>query len=205
MAIIQSNKSDYERKQGILLPKRGVYGAILARYTLPKEYTNTWGTKEKIGFGFVITHDQAYRELPQYAGAFRLAPNTLFYNKKKLTSSNLIEYLYAFTAGKKPKDVLVDEIFDYDDFMGRPVLLLAEPSAADSEGIRYNNVINIDPIDKEMYAAMKPVLSTVTLGKNEKNGTTFVQSPTEATLEPNAAPAPPPVGDDETWPDEVPF
>jgi hypothetical protein len=170
----------------VIVPKRGIYGAFLARYTMPKEYTSKWGTKEKLGFGFVITHDQAYRELPKYADAFRLVPNTLFFDAKKLTSSNLVEYLYALRGGRKTKDEIVSasEIYDYDDFIGRPVLLLAEPGQnPDADGIYYNNILGIDPIDTEMHAAMKPLLAKIEIATNEKSALKYVKSPMGAHAE----------------------
>lgn len=203
MAVIQSNRptgGDYEKRQGVLLPKRGIYGAFLARYTMPKEYTSQWGTKEKLGFGFVITHDQAYRQLPQFADAFKLMPNTLFFDAKKLTSSNLTEYLYAFRGGKRTKpEIVAQDIYDYDDFIGRPVLLLAEPGTKpDAEGFLYNNILGIDPVDTEMYAAMKPVLDSIQIAMNEKTALKYVKSPSGATIEPNGTkPAAEGFGDDD--------
>jgi hypothetical protein len=188
MAVIQSNRpngGDYEKRQGVLLPKRGIYGAFVARYTMPKEYTSQWGTKEKLGFGFVITHDQAYRQLPQFADAFRLMPNTLFFDPKKNTASNLTEYLYAFRGGRKTKAEIVEQdVYDYDDFVGRPVMLLAEPGEKpDAEGFRYNNIIGVDPVDKEMFAAMKPILDSIQIAMNEKTGLKYVKSPSGAYVE----------------------
>lgn len=186
MAIVQSPKAggDFERKQTARLPKEGLYGALLSHYTLPKIYQTRFGDKEQMVFRFVITHDQAYRKLPKNSSAFVKVTNVI--NEK----ANLVAVLYALFGGKRTKDEIVsgDGIYDYDNFIARPLSLLIKPfDTPDKDGIFGNAIKSIMPADEEMKAALKPLYEARVIKTNERTGLHYLASPCEE-YEDTAAP-----------------
>jgi hypothetical protein len=189
VAIIQSKKSEggYDRKQVARIPKNGIYGGMLSRYSLPKDYAGKYGTKEKIALGFVVTHDQAYRQLPAFSGAFCLPANTLYWDESTRKQSSLVGILYALCGGKKTKTEIVEnDVYDYDMFIGRPISLFLEEHPG-RDGLFENRVVGCEPADKDLLAAIKPLYAAKVIMTNEKTGLQYLASPSESYAEEQSA------------------
>lgn len=209
MAIIQSPRvegSDFERLQPVRLAK-GMYGALLSRYSLPKIYPkfNSQETEEKFGLTFVITHDRAGRPLPQNSEGFIMVRNKLYWDGVKMSS--LVGVLYALHGGKKTYDELAqNDVYDYDNFVGRPVMLFVEPAAKpDKHGIIANKITGIQPVDAEMMKAMQPVWKAAKIEKSEKTDRSYLASPKAEFEQAGAAPTPSNTVPDDSELDEIPF
>lgn len=193
MAIIEPPKAggDFERKQVARLPKEGLYGALLSRYTLPKAYQTRYGEKTQMVFRFVVTHDQAYRKLPKNSSAFVKVSYVL--NEK----ANLVAVLYALFGGRKTKDEIVTEAkFDCDALIARPIALILKPyDTPDQDGLYGNAVRSIMPADDEMKAALKPLYDARVVKTHEKSGLHYLASPAEE-YEESAAPQADPIAVD---------
>lgn len=199
MAIIQSPKAEQRPSGGSLpkrtalaVPKKGPYYGFLARYTLPKTRTFTTRggktvTQEEVGFGFVLTHDQAYRQMPHFYDAFASVKNEQGYNAETDWAAKLTNYIFALGYGKKSKAEIVDEVFDYDTFVGRPVGLYIEPNVG-KDGKTYNNITDIQPVDKDAYEAMKDLIAARKFEKNERSGIVRLVSPEAEYEKEEAAP-----------------
>lgn len=195
MAIIQSPKAENKagsasKKQTFIVPKMGPYYGFCSRYNLPKERSfvarGKTITQEEVGFGFVIVLDQAYRQLPHFCDAFASAKNEHGYNPDTQWTAKLTQYIHALCGGKKTHAEIVDDVFDYDTFVGRPVELMIEPSQG-SNGRRYNNVKGISVIDKDGLNALKDLLGKRTFGKTQ-SGLCYLEYPT-AEYEEDAQPS----------------
>lgn len=191
MAVIHTPKAEskqFERKQVVRL-RKGIYGGMLGRYSLPKEYTGKYGTKEKIALGFVVTHDQAYRQLAKFSGAFCLPAHNFFYDPATHKMSNLTGVVYALLGGKKSKEEIVEDgTFDWDMFIGKPVMLFIDPSETpDRDGLYANRVSGIEPADADLKKAIKPLWDAKVIETNEKTGLQYLKSPAEQ-YEDDAAP-----------------
>lgn len=178
MAVVQSPKAggEFERKQVARLPKEGLYGAFLSHYTMPKIYSTRFGEKEQMVFRFVVTHDQAYRKLAKNSSAFVKVTNVIS------EKSNLVAVLYALFGGKRTKDEIAngEGIFDYDNFIARPVSLILKPyDTPDKDGLFGNSVKSIMPADDEMKAALKGLYDTKVIKTNDKTGLHYLASPCE--------------------------
>lgn len=190
MAIISTPKAEgkYERKQVIRL-RKGIYGGMLARYSMPKIYSGKYGEKEKIALGFVVTHDQKYQQLPRLSGAFMLPAHNLFFDPTTRKASNLTGVIYALLGGKKSKEEIVaDGVFDWDMFIAKPVMLFIEPSEVpDRDGLYSNRITGLEPADADLKKAIKPLWDAKVIKTNEKTGLQYLESPSEQ-YEDDAAP-----------------
>lgn len=170
MAVIQARRAEvgdsFERRQVVKLAK-GLYGGMLARYTLPK-MVRKYGSEEeeeKMFLSFVVTHDRANAALPHFSEAFVGVRPTLFYDPVTQSKSNYVAMVYALLGGKVACEQLAPHDpgaapygFDWDKLVGRPTILFLEPSVKpDKNGLFINKVKSIEPPDSGLIAAIKPL------------------------------------------------
>lgn len=185
--LIESRTSEggtFERQQFIRLTRKGIYGGLFARYSAPKIMTYSGEQKEQFGVAFLVTHDQAYRPLPQFTEAFRMVTTSIYHDEKTGKSSMQADLLHALLLGKVSySEIASQTAYDYDDYIGRPVSLMIEPGRApDKSGIYQNRILGFEPIDPEMRAAIKAVWSTRKIERNEK-GIAYLASPVPVTAD----------------------
>ncbi len=206
---IESSETPFERAQVVRLPA-GLYGAMFAWYSIPKEYPKfqSEGTELKFFAGFVVTHDRSNNQLPFFGEAIMGIKPKRYFNAENGMISAYVSFLYALLAGKVPMEQIVamndGELPDLDDLIGRPVLLTIEPNAKpDKHGIYGTRVKKIDPMDAGLWKAIKPLYESKKQVANGRDMTWRLSSPRPATAEEAAAGVPPPIN--EPFDDEPPF
>ena len=206
---IESSETPFERAQIVRLPA-GLYGAMFAWYSLPKEYPKfqSDGTELKFFAGFVLTHDRSNNQLPFFGEAIMGIKPKRYFNAENGMISAYVSFLYALLAGKVPMEKIVamtdGELPDLDELIGRPVLLTTEPNAKpDKHGIYGTRVKKIDPMDAGLWRAIKPLYEARKQIANGRDMTWRLSSPRPATAEEAAAGVPTPINepfDDEETP-----
>lgn len=206
---IESSETPFERAQVVRLPA-GLYGAMFAWYSIPKEYPKfqSEGTELKFFAGFVLTHDRSNNQLPFFGEAIMGIKPKRYFNAENGMISAYVSFLYALLAGKVSMEQIVamndGELPDLDDLIGRPVLLTIEPNAKpDKHGIYGTRVKKIDPMDAGLWKAIKPLYESKKQVANGRDMTWRLSSPRPATAEEAAVGVPPPIN--EPFDDEPPF
>ena len=206
---IESSETPFERAQVVRLPA-GLYGAMFAWYSIPKEYPKfqSEGTELKFFVGFVLTHDRSNNQLPFFGEAIMGIKPKRYFNAENGMISAYVSFLYALLAGKVSMEQIVamndGELPDLDDLIGRPVLLTIEPNAKpDKHGIYGTRVKKIDPMDAGLWKAIKPLYESKKQVANGRDMTWRLSSPRPATAEEAAVGVPPPIN--EPFDDEPPF
>lgn len=179
---VEAGSNDFTPKQAIRLTN-GLYGGMFAWYSLPKMYQKFDGSgqEEKFYVGFVITHDKANKQLKHFSEAMIGIRPKLFYSPDNGMKSSYVALLYALMGGKKSceqiADMDTDDLPDLDEMIGRPVILYIEKSTkADKNGIYSNKIKGLEPADKDLIAAIKPLYNTKKAEKGDK-GTVYLLEP----------------------------
>ena len=203
----------FERKQVVRLAK-GLYGAMLARYTLPKMVRkyNSEEEEQKMFLSFVVTHDRANQQLPHFSEAFVGVRPTLFYDPVAQSKSNYVATLYALLSGKvsceqlAPHDPAMQPYeVDWDTLVGRPVILFIEPATkVDKNGLFVNKVKAIEPVDAGLRVAIKPLWEAKKTDETEA-GLTYLTYPATAYQDDADAAQPSNGSAVEELDDEIPF
>ena len=206
---VESSETPFEHTQTVRLPA-GLYGAMFAWYSLPKEYPKfqSEGTELKFFAGFVLTHDRSNNQLPFFGEAIMGIKPKRYFNAENGMISAYVSFLYALLAGKTQMETIIgmsdSELPDLDELIGRPVLLTVEPNAKpDKRGIYGMRVKKIDPMDSGLWRAMKPLYEARKQVANGRDMTWRLSSPHPATAEEAAAGVPTPIN--EPFDDETPF
>ncbi len=183
---IESSETPFERAQIVRLPA-GLYGAMFAWYSLPKEYPKfqSDGTELKFFAGFVLTHDRSNNQLPFFGEAIMGIKPKRYFNAENGMISAYVSFLYALLAGKVPMEKIVamtdGELPDLDELIGRPVLLTIEPHAKpDKHGTYGAKVKKIDPMDAALWKAIKPLYDAKQEIANGRDQTWRLQVPKPA-------------------------
>jgi hypothetical protein len=193
MAKIAATKSDsgdgYTPKQPTRL-LNGVYGGMFAWYSQVKTYAKfqSTETEERFYVGFVITHDRASRPLPEYSETMMTVRPKLFYSAENGMKSSYVQLLYALLGGKKsPEEIAemnLDELPDLDDLIGRPCWLSVENGPRpDKNGVYNLRLKSLDPADRDLIAAIKPLYNSKEIEVGDKSGTARLKAPCAAYID----------------------
>jgi hypothetical protein len=189
-----TSDADYT-KQPIRL-RDGMYGAVLAGYSIPKIYDskNDKGepVKEEAFYArFLVVADKSGHSLPQYSEARCRVRTKLFYSEKTRKASTLLNLYFALLGGTKleaSKAEIASEGWnpvDLDNLIGFPCYLFIEASTkADSNGV-YANRINtgsggFDVADTPLRELAREIKKIAEYDFIEKDGVRvkFMKSPT---------------------------
>jgi hypothetical protein len=158
---VESHDEGFTRQQIVRVPA-GLYGAMFAWYSLPKTYKkfNSNEDEEKFFCGFVLTHDRTNTQLPHFSEAMITVRPKLFYNEETGMKSAYVSLLFALMGGKKSYSEIMEngETYDLDDLIGRPAMVMIKPNPqSDKDGLYNHRVEAIEPADKVLIHAVKPL------------------------------------------------
>ena len=202
------SSGENEPRQQVVRIDSGLYGGMFSWYSMPKMYAKYQSTEveEKFYVGFVVTHDRAYRELPNYSECMTGIRTKRFYDETTGMKTAYVSLLFALFGGKKSyaeiEGMSDDELPDFNDLIGRPVTLFVEANTKpDKSGLFGHKAKGIEPADKELIAAIKPLYAAKKVTENDK-GIARLVLPCAAFAD-DVLPAS--VTDDEVDMDEIPF
>jgi len=174
---VESEGGSFEARQIVRL-SAGLYGGMLAWYSNPKMYP-VYNPKpgkptqeEKFYCGFVVTNDRTNAILTDFSEAMIGVRPKRFYSEETGMKSTYVALLYALMGGKLSLQEIAEmpdeDLPDFDDLIGRPAVLFIEPnSKADNNGLYGHKVKSLEPVDKGLWAAVKPLYDAKETARTE--------------------------------------